>query len=144
MQFGRSPAIPIPGLEPKDDVPPPLPPPRVLPFGDAPRQLSADTNKDHHHRTRAHGSSLASGYCSMGSPYADDRPQLKKRDTGGTTAGADEGYASYASTERYLDLPVHIISCLLMLTSQVSRLAARRHGPAPLQVLLPDTCRPSH
>ncbi|KAF4508123.1 hypothetical protein G6O67_004544 [Ophiocordyceps sinensis] len=45
----------------------------------------------------------------MGSSYAEDRPHLKRRDTGSTTTGADEGYASYASTERSRDsLPADI------------------------------------
>ncbi|KAM4066316.1 hypothetical protein HRG_000430 [Hirsutella rhossiliensis] len=102
MRFGRSPAISIPGPEPKVNAPPPLPPPRNLPVGDAPQP--PPNSKDH--RLRTHASSLASGYGSMGSSYADDRPHFKRRDTAN---GGDEGYASYASTERSRDsLPADI------------------------------------
>ncbi|PNY25923.1 Uncharacterized protein TCAP_04140 [Tolypocladium capitatum] len=100
VPFGRSPAISIPGLGPQDDVPPPLPPPRILPFGDAPQQPE-DMKRDH--REYGHGSSsFASGYSSMGSSFADERPNFKRRDTGSTVNG-DEGYCSYASPERSRD-----------------------------------------
>ena len=97
MPFGRSPALSLPGLDMRDDVPPPLPPPRILPFGDSPHP-SEHTRRD----SRAYNasSSFASGYGSMASSHADDRPSFKRRDTG-STANGDEGYASYASTDRY-------------------------------------------
>lgn len=98
MPFGRSPAISIPGLELRDDVPPPLPRPRVLPVGDAPQQ-SEGMRKDHREYSRA-SSSFASGYGSVASSHADERRNVERRDTGGTTNG-DEGYYSFASTERY-------------------------------------------
>ena len=87
----------IPGLELRDDVPPPLPPPRVLPLGEPPRQPDGATKDGR--ELRHSSSSFASGYGSMASSHADDRPGLKRRDTGSTTNG-DEGYSSYASTDR--------------------------------------------
>ncbi|PHH85691.1 hypothetical protein CDD83_65 [Cordyceps sp. RAO-2017] len=93
--FGSSPlSIPVHDSSRADAPPPPLPPPRY-PLGDA-AQPSDDIKRDH----RSHASSsFASGYGSMGSSYADERPNFKRRDTGSTTNG-DEGYSSYASTER--------------------------------------------
>jgi hypothetical protein len=44
-------------------------------------------------------SSMNSGYGSIGSSYAGDRPFMKRRDTASTNGG-DEGYASYSSTDR--------------------------------------------
>ncbi|KAL3962470.1 hypothetical protein ACCO45_003993 [Purpureocillium lilacinum] len=99
MPFGRSPAMSIPGLDMRDDVPPPLPPPRILPFGDSPHP-SEHTRRDS--RDYNASSSFASGYGSMASSHADDRPSFKRRDTG-STANGDEGYASYASTDRSRD-----------------------------------------
>lgn len=83
----------------RDDVPPPLPPPRILPFGDSPHP-SEHTRRDS--RDYNASSSFASGYGSMASSHADDRPSFKRRDTG-STANGDEGYASYASTDRSRD-----------------------------------------
>lgn len=91
----------IPGMDSRDDVPPPLPPPRVLPFGDAPTQYRDDL-KDKRDYSRgssfASRSSLASGYGSMSPCHLDERPGYRRRETG--SINSDEGYASYASTER--------------------------------------------
>ncbi|KAM3431256.1 hypothetical protein NHJ13734_007381 [Beauveria thailandica] len=88
MPFGRSSAMPIPGIEPRQHVPPPLPPPPE-PFTDATRRAE-DLKRERR--------GYASNYGSINSSYADQRPSLKRRDTGSTTG--DEGYASYASTDR--------------------------------------------
>ncbi|OAA71098.1 Zinc finger, C2H2-type/integrase, DNA-binding protein [Akanthomyces lecanii RCEF 1005] len=81
MPFGRSSAMPIPGIEPRHHVPPALPPP-TEPFSDLQRERRG----------------YSSNYGSANSLYPDQRPSLKRRDTGSTTG--DEGYASYASTDR--------------------------------------------
>ncbi|TQV95110.1 hypothetical protein V2A60_009823 [Cordyceps javanica] len=88
MPFGRSGAMAIPGVEPRHYVPPPLPPPPE-PFGEVSRR-PLDLKRERR--------DYASNYSSLNSSYADQRPSLKRRDTGSTTG--DEGYASYASTDR--------------------------------------------
>lgn len=89
MPFGRASAMPIPGIEPRHHVPPALPPPPE-PFTETPRRAE-DLKRERRGYASNHGS--------INSSYADERPSLKRRDTGGTTG--DEGYASYASTDRY-------------------------------------------
>lgn len=104
----------IPGLDTRDDVPPPLPPPRILPFGDAPTHLPDDMKRERREYTTTTTSlsSLASGYSSMSPSYLEERPCFKRRDTG--SINGDEGYASYASTERcaiyYMWTPRHSIN----------------------------------
>ncbi|QUC16322.1 uncharacterized protein UV8b_00563 [Ustilaginoidea virens] len=95
MAFSGSPAISIPGLDTKDDVPPPLPPPRH-PFLDSAH--AEDSSKG----VRELGHfvpSIGSGYGSMCSSVADERPRVKRRDTASSN-NADEGYASYTAAER--------------------------------------------
>ncbi|KAF5020646.1 hypothetical protein F66182_7323 [Fusarium sp. NRRL 66182] len=87
IPFSRSPAVTIPGMPPRDDVPPPLPPPR-FPGLD---QSSIMGEK----REYTHGS-FASGYGSLNSSYQEDRPSYQRRDIN----DRDEGYASYSSTDR--------------------------------------------
>ncbi|KAL7809226.1 hypothetical protein V8C26DRAFT_272066 [Trichoderma gracile] len=104
IPFSRSPAMAIPGMDMRDDVPPPLPPPRHLPFGEAPTQYR-DEAKDKRDFSRgssfASRSSFASGYGSMSPALLDERSGYKRRETG--SINSDEGYASYASTERSRD-----------------------------------------
>lgn len=92
----------IPGMDMRDDVPPPLPPPRHLPFGEAPTQYREEV-KDKRDFSRgssfASRSSFASGYGSMSPALVDERSGYKRRETG--SINSDEGYASYASTERW-------------------------------------------
>ena len=95
MSLAHSNAMAIPGIEHHHHVPPALPPPPE-PFGHAPRHPD-DIKRER--RDPSRGESFASTYSSMGSSYADERPSFKRRDTGGTSTG-DEGYASYASTDR--------------------------------------------
>jgi hypothetical protein len=96
MSFPPSNAMAIPGIEHHHHVPPPLPPPPE-PFGRTPRHPD-DIKRER--RDLSRGESFASTYSSMaGSSFADERPSFKRRDTGGTSTG-DEGYASYASTDR--------------------------------------------
>ena len=95
--FSRSPAIAIHKFDFKDDAPPPLPPPRHLPFLEAPAR-----REDSHAELQEYGrsiSSLASGYGSMASSFADDRPGFKSTGTGSSLNG-DEGYSSYTATDR--------------------------------------------
>lgn len=83
--------MPIPGMESKHFVPPALPPPPE-PFGETtPRPDDRRGRRDYAH------SSFVSGYGSMCSSFADERPALKRRDTAGSM---DEGYASLSSTDR--------------------------------------------
>ncbi|KAM5352858.1 hypothetical protein ACJ41O_005580 [Fusarium nematophilum] len=97
MPFGRSPAMSIPGIQTPDDVPPPLPPPRYVPGPDQPHHPEDMREK----RDYSHGTgSFASGYGSMNSSYAEDRPSYQRRDTYSTIGDRDEGYASYSSTDR--------------------------------------------
>lgn len=100
MQFTSSPAISIRGIDSKDDVPPPLPPPRHLPFSEGAPQME-ESKQDLRDYGRS-GSSIQSGYGSMHSnSYIDERPSYKRRDTGSSING-DEGYASYNATERFV------------------------------------------
>lgn len=97
IPYSRSTAISIPGLDPKEDVPPPLPPPRILPFHDV-----SSHPEDVRRELRDYGrsaSSAQSGYGSMGSSFVDEQTSFKRRDTGNGTNG-DEGYASYTAVER--------------------------------------------
>ncbi|RCI09934.1 hypothetical protein L249_8375 [Ophiocordyceps polyrhachis-furcata BCC 54312] len=92
--------IPIRGQnQPHVEPPPPLPPPKFPPLADAP-QASEDMRLYNNNRERENrsSSSLASGYGSMTS-YLDDRSSFKRRDNNIITA--DEGYASYASPDKY-------------------------------------------
>ncbi|ODA77432.1 hypothetical protein RJ55_07061 [Drechmeria coniospora] len=102
MPFGRSPAISIPGLESRDDAPPPLPPPRVLPFADLPRHAD-DAKGDHRECVHRSSSSFASGYGSMASSHGEERHDFRRRHVGAAATNADEGYSSYASTARSRD-----------------------------------------
>ncbi|QPG98496.1 hypothetical protein C2857_007667 [Epichloe festucae Fl1] len=97
MSFSGSPAISIPGLQSQDNVPPPLPPPRYLPFLEiaAHPEHSKKEPRDYGHPA----SPVPSGYGSMYSSLNDDRSSLKRRDTVGSNNG-DEGYASYTAAER--------------------------------------------
>ncbi|ATY65999.1 C2H2 finger domain [Cordyceps militaris] len=88
MRLGQTGAIPIPGIEHRHYAPPPLPPPPE-PFTE-PHCRPDDIKRERR--------GYASNYSSFNSLYADQRPSLKRRDTGSTTG--DEGYASYASTDR--------------------------------------------
>ncbi|PHH60701.1 hypothetical protein CDD81_1319 [Ophiocordyceps australis] len=107
VPLSRSHAISIPGLEPRTQAPPPLPPPRIVPIGDAP-QLPEDMSREH--RDYGHGpASMASGYGSIASSFADDRPNYRKRESG--SLHDDEGYASYASTERSRDSVTPDLRC---------------------------------
>ncbi|KAJ4022653.1 hypothetical protein NW766_001697 [Fusarium irregulare] len=91
LQYGRSPAMSIPGMQTRDDVPPPLPPPKYL--HDQPSALAENMREK---REYAQGS-FASGYESMNSSYLEDRPSYQRRSN---TSDRDEGYASYSSTDR--------------------------------------------
>lgn len=82
----------IPGMQTRDDVPPPLPPPKYL--HDQPSALAENMREK---REYAQGS-FASGYESMNSSYLEDRPSYQRRSN---TSDRDEGYASYSSTDRY-------------------------------------------
>ncbi|KPM35149.1 hypothetical protein AK830_g11421 [Neonectria ditissima] len=94
-------AMSIPGIQPTNDVPPPLPPPRYLP-GTEPANLPPDMRDK---RDFGPGpASFASGYGSMASSFAEERPSYQRREIGGFrnsfTSDRDEGYSSY-STDRY-------------------------------------------
>jgi hypothetical protein len=95
LPFSRSPAMSIPGMPPRDDVPPPLPPPRYTGF-DQPSALAENMREK---REYAHGS-FASGYGSMNSSYHEDRPSYQRRSNTSTFGDRDEGYVSYSSTDR--------------------------------------------
>ncbi|KAF5637375.1 zinc finger protein [Fusarium tjaetaba] len=95
LPFSGSPAMSIPGMPPRDDVPPPLPPPRYPGF-DQPSALAESMREK---REYAHGS-FASGYGSMNSSYHEDRPSYQRRSNTGVFGERDEGYASYSSTDR--------------------------------------------
>ncbi|TWU78455.1 hypothetical protein ED733_008893 [Metarhizium rileyi] len=103
VQFSGSPAISIPGLDPKDDVPPPLPPPRHLPCleGATNHEESKNDPRDYG-RISSSTHSGRSGYGSMhpGS-FVDERSSYSRRGTRGSING-DEGYASYSATERFV------------------------------------------
>lgn len=86
--FGRSPAMPIPGIDSKTFAPPPLPPPPE-PFS---KSSGLEDAKRRGRRDYPHG------YESVGSSFADERPHLPRRDTAGSNG--DEGYASLSSTDR--------------------------------------------
>ncbi|KAK5989488.1 hypothetical protein PT974_11011 [Cladobotryum mycophilum] len=108
VPFSRSPAMSIPGLDTRIDAPPPLPPPKVLPFGEVPTprpDFKKERNYPHGSSTSsfAHGSSssFASGYGSMSPNYLDERHGFKRRDI--SSLMSDEGYSSYASSERSRD-----------------------------------------
>ncbi|KAH6986335.1 hypothetical protein BKA56DRAFT_309945 [Ilyonectria sp. MPI-CAGE-AT-0026] len=97
--FGSSSlAMSIPGIdETQNNVPPPLPPPRYLP-GTEPANLPPDMRgkRDFGPNT----ASFASGYGSMASSFAEERPSYLRRDMGSFNGDRDEGYSSY-STDRY-------------------------------------------
>lgn len=96
--FGSSSlAMSIPGIdETQNNVPPPLPPPRYLP-GTEPANLPPDMRgkRDFGPNT----ASFASGYGSMASSFAEERPSYLRRDIGSFNGDRDEGYSSY-STDR--------------------------------------------
>ncbi|KPA36997.1 transcription factor [Fusarium langsethiae] len=92
LPFSRSLAMSIPGMPSRDDVPPPLPPPKY-PGYDQPSALAENMREK---REYAHGS-FASGYGSMNSSFQEDRPSYQRRIN---TSDRDEGYASYSSTDR--------------------------------------------
>ncbi|RDA84184.1 hypothetical protein CP533_4058 [Ophiocordyceps camponoti-saundersi (nom. inval.)] len=90
-------SIPIRGQPHVEEPPPALPPPRFLPSADAPQP--SDMRLYNNREREGHSSSsLASGYGSMAS-FIDDRPSFKRRDK--ISTAADEGYASYASPDKY-------------------------------------------
>lgn len=94
MPYSSSSAISIPGVETQDDVvPPPLPPPRHLPFLEQPEQSNRKTREPNHSC-----SSFTTDYGSVRFP-AEEKAEFKRRDT---ISGnhADEGYASYTASER--------------------------------------------
>ncbi|KAF7561550.1 hypothetical protein G7046_g2591 [Stylonectria norvegica] len=99
---GRSPAVSIPGLHEQDNVPPPLPPPPYLP-GNEPPQHHQDMKPRRDYGPSA--ASFASGYGSMASSFAEDRPSYMRRDMSSMLGDRDEGYASYSSTGRSRDSP---------------------------------------
>lgn len=91
----------IPNSDPQDDVPPPLPPPRHPPCTNAPYR-NDDMLRDS--RDRAHpGSSFSSGYGSVASSLAEDRPRQRRGPHSNAYDDRDEGYSSLHSNERSLD-----------------------------------------
>ncbi|KAL7793844.1 hypothetical protein V8C37DRAFT_79603 [Trichoderma ceciliae] len=137
IPFSRSPAMAIPGIETRDDVPPPLPPPQILPFGEVPTQFRDDM-EDKREFSRgssfASRSSFASGYGSMSPCHLGERPGYKRRDTG--SINSDEGYASYASTERSRDsLPAELFG--LHHNKFQFQSAADLHGDSMKKMLTP-------
>lgn len=104
MQFSGSPAISIPGLDSKaEEPPPPLPPPRHLSFLEAPghHEESKKELRDYGPSLSSMQSIQSSGYGSMRSSFAEERPSSKRRDTGSSING-DEGYSSYTAAERFV------------------------------------------
>jgi hypothetical protein len=95
IPYSGSPAMSIPGLQTREDVPPPLPPPRY-PGYDQPSALAENMREK---REYAQGS-FASGYGSMTSSYHEDRPSYQRRSNTAIYGERDEGYASYSSTDR--------------------------------------------
>ena len=81
----------IPGIQATEHVPPPLPPPRNF--------LAGGPWSDEREPYTASSPSFRSGYGSMDPPSFDRLDHIKRRDMS-TTHHVDEGYASYASTER--------------------------------------------
>ncbi|KHN94373.1 Zinc finger, C2H2-type/integrase, DNA-binding protein [Metarhizium album ARSEF 1941] len=102
VPFPASSAMSIPRLDQKDVVPPPLPPPRHLPFLEGPAHSTDDSKKESMDCSHF-GSSAHSGYGSMQSgSFVDERSSCKRRGTG-SSANGDEGYASYTATESTRD-----------------------------------------
>lgn len=99
MPFG-SPAMSIPGNELRNDVPPALPPPRILPMEGAPTYDALE----HRRQKREYGNSISSsahsGYGSMDSSFRSDRPNYRSRRDTGDSGIHDEGYYSHHSTDR--------------------------------------------
>ena len=91
--------MPISRGDTRDDVPPPLPPPRH-PFGTNAPDRAEDVLR--HSRDRAHPvSSLSSGYGSATSSFAEDRFKQRMSSNNHAPDDRDEGYASWNSNERY-------------------------------------------
>src|SRR5262245_58892361 len=83
IPYSRSAAMSIPGIEPRDEVPPPLPPPRILPLDGAPTAPHPEDMRDRgDYATSA--ASYTSGYGSLASSFVDERPSYKRRDTNST------------------------------------------------------------
>lgn len=98
-RYSSSVAMPIPGLDTQPNVPPPLPPPRYLP-GNEP-QLPEDMRDPRDKRDFGPSpASFTSGYGSMASSFAEERPSFLQRGPRGFNSERDEGYSSY-STDRY-------------------------------------------
>lgn len=85
--------MPIPSIEHREEVPPTLPPPRILPFTSSPPFGMRDRQPPEYSLR-----SGASGYGSMDSNGAEERPEFERRDTASTIG--DEGYASYTTVDR--------------------------------------------
>ena len=129
MNLSSTPAMSIPGGESRDDsVPPPLPPPRFLPMEGAPYPpYPVKKEPEYKHSMSAssgygslesrfppypvktesdykHSISSSSGYGSLESRYQDEQKQqnyqhdYQRRPS--FQSHSDEGYASYASTDR--------------------------------------------
>ncbi|KAH6884824.1 hypothetical protein B0T10DRAFT_97339 [Thelonectria olida] len=98
--YGSSIAMPIPGLDTQNDVPPPLPPPRYLPGTEPKRHEDMRDPREQRDFGRS-PASFASGYGSMASSFAEERPSFLQRGIRGFN-DRDEGYSSY-STDRSRD-----------------------------------------
>jgi hypothetical protein len=95
--YSSSPAMSIPGASTREDVPPPLPPPRF--------PLSNTSHCDPRSRSRLDSSYSQPfsprdpSYGSFGTSLSDDRPHYKRRESSTTIKPErDEGYASLSST----------------------------------------------
>ncbi|KAH7149053.1 hypothetical protein B0J13DRAFT_296229 [Dactylonectria estremocensis] len=96
-QFGSSLAMSIPGIEEtRNDVPPPLPPPRYV-GGPEPSHPPPDMRGKPDFGPNT--ASFASGYGSMASSFAEERPSYLRGNFGSFNGDRDEGYSSY-STDR--------------------------------------------
>lgn len=89
----------IPGVDTRDTVPPPLPPPRHPPCTNTP-YLDDDMFRDTRDRTLP-PSSFNSGYGSAASSLAESRSRLERSPK--RLDERDEGYASWSSNERSID-----------------------------------------
>ncbi|KAH6959688.1 hypothetical protein BKA56DRAFT_647965 [Ilyonectria sp. MPI-CAGE-AT-0026] len=88
----------IPGIDEPPNAHPPLPPPRYI-SGNDPTHLPPNMRGK---RDFGPGSTVtfASGYGSMASSFAEERPSFLRRDVDGFNGDRDEGYSSY-STGRF-------------------------------------------
>lgn len=105
MPFGRSVAMSIPGIEVREDAPPPLPPPRMLPMEGAPYETYEHKKNKREYGHSISSSSAASGYGSMDSSFRSDRVDYRRRRDTGDSGIHDEGYSSHPSGDRSLDFP---------------------------------------